>query len=363
MYRNMICLAVLLVNTLVLSACGGGGNEQPPVLVISDAAHGGRAGFYFLPPLVSAPTLPTPFGAGFTLTAEFETPGAQVLATTALAVDKGGRNYHGEIDLSGLGLDPAIIYRVRVLDGTDLLGFFDVQVAGTDSVKIGDAVVTLTNRILPIKVWVQGNTADATVPSITFNNIPGACSDINGISLVDGLDGLRFTVTDENLLDVTCVLTDQTAGTSYTQYTCSSPFQAGNLIDNHEYIMTIQAFDGTNTATGTRAFRSDAGGPLVDFTSPASGGTITLTGLGPFTGTLTIWDIAYSYPFTPKISFDGTQVTVTAMPPSGAPGSPKHYQYVIPSSVTAGTHQVKVESTDCIGYTSSPTAQFTVVRN
>ena len=95
--------------------------------LIQDAAHGGRAGFYFLPPLVPATPLPPVFDPSLTLVARLDGPSGLV-ATFPLAVKPARRLYEGVLDTRGLGLDPAKVYRVRVLSGPLELGFADVRV-------------------------------------------------------------------------------------------------------------------------------------------------------------------------------------------------------------------------------------------
>ncbi len=94
--------------------------------LIVDAAHGGRPGFYFLPPLVEATPLPAPFDGGRALTARLE--GGGVNAPFALIVKPSRQRYEGVLDTDGLNLDPARIYRLKVSSGTLELGYADVRV-------------------------------------------------------------------------------------------------------------------------------------------------------------------------------------------------------------------------------------------
>jgi hypothetical protein len=113
---------------LALAAClpGDGVGSLEGALVL-DAAHGGRPGFYFLPPLVEPTPLPPSFDPGLTLVARLEGP-AGVLATFPLTVQGSQERYRGMLDTSALGLDPAQVYRVRVLAGALELGYADVRV-------------------------------------------------------------------------------------------------------------------------------------------------------------------------------------------------------------------------------------------
>lgn len=94
--------------------------------LIEDAAHGGRAGFYFLPPLVPRTPLPPTFDPTLTLVARLDGPSGPI-ASFPLEVRPNDR-YRGRLDTRRLDLSPETAYRVRVSSGELQLGFADVQV-------------------------------------------------------------------------------------------------------------------------------------------------------------------------------------------------------------------------------------------
>ena len=109
-----------------------------PTLAISDAAHGGNAHFYFLPPLVPVPTptgtfdpsqLPEVSVCRFVRgeCAE-EIAHFSSASSPAITVDPVGEAYNVVWQTKGAGLLTTEAYRIRVLVGSVLLGFADFQV-------------------------------------------------------------------------------------------------------------------------------------------------------------------------------------------------------------------------------------------
>ena len=147
--------------------------------LISDAVHqGGTAGFFFLPPLVPQPTFHGVFddtltpevriderdattGQVLRLVATFDRHGG--LQGEALQVSSGA--YHVNWHTNHSDLDPARRYRIRVLLGTQQLGFADVVVANNASGLInvdGRQFITLVNgRTLPLRFRIEQGVASA----------------------------------------------------------------------------------------------------------------------------------------------------------------------------------------------------------
>src|SRR5688500_8854482 len=117
--RSILCFAI------ALAACRSDPIDTSSTddALIQDAVHnGGRAGFYFLPPMVAPAPLPPVFDPSLQLIARLEGSGA----SHAFALIAGDSHYSGLLDTDGLGLDPAVTYRLRVLAGEIELGFADV---------------------------------------------------------------------------------------------------------------------------------------------------------------------------------------------------------------------------------------------
>lgn len=167
-------LAIIL--SLALSACG----TDPVKLsafdqaVISDAAHsGGLAGFFFLPPMVPAPTPVEAFDATQRPEVRIDELDPATLAVRAtiarytmltgagsetIRVDAGGHyivNWHTD----QFALDSQRMYRINVLARGKLLGFADVDVVDTakelKNVDTNESIPLVDGRTLPIKFRIE----------------------------------------------------------------------------------------------------------------------------------------------------------------------------------------------------------------
>src|SRR6058998_3373678 len=136
--------------SLVASIFALGCTDEPPTapaagrprFEISDAAHtSGMPGFYFLPPMVAAPTFTGTFVSGLTLEVEIcvwtGTACDSLIATfstntgtgsATVRVDPENEQYVVNWHTGQFGLDPAKTYRIRVLFGSTELGHADVDV-------------------------------------------------------------------------------------------------------------------------------------------------------------------------------------------------------------------------------------------
>src|SRR3989441_12006316 len=135
---------------------------------ISDAGHGtGTPGFYFLPPMVAAPTFTGTFVSGLTLEVEIcvwtgtacDAPIATFTTKTGsgsetVRVDPENEQYVVNWHTGQFGLDPAKTYRIRVLYGSTELGHADVDVVNNrrarDSVNTAEFVPVVNGQTLPI---------------------------------------------------------------------------------------------------------------------------------------------------------------------------------------------------------------------
>jgi hypothetical protein len=163
----------------------------PTSLDLSDAAHGGRNGFYFLPPLVSAPRytglsdpnqLPTvavcelvaPNTAtahcGTVVTAFSRTSGT---GSELVRYDDASQQYivNWQTDqclASSCTLDPTKTYRVRVLVGAVELGHADVVLVNNASqmknAQTGDVVTLVNGRTLPVKFRIEQGAVRVAAP-------------------------------------------------------------------------------------------------------------------------------------------------------------------------------------------------------
>src|SRR5437899_2746549 len=144
-----------------------------PQFEISDAGHGtGTPGFYFLPPMVAAPTFTGTFVSGLTLEVEIcvwnGTACDALIATFStntgtgsetVRVDTENEQYIVNWKTSQFRLDPAKTYRIRVLFGSTELGHADVDVVATGrerkSVNTAEFGPVVNGQTLPITFRIE----------------------------------------------------------------------------------------------------------------------------------------------------------------------------------------------------------------
>src|SRR5438876_1137048 len=167
--------------SLVASIFALGCTDEPPTapaagrprFEISDAAHtSGMPGFYFLPPMVAAPTFTGTFVSGLTLQLEIcvwtGTACDSLIATfstntgtgsATVRVDPENEQYVVNWHTGQFGLDPAKTYRIRVLFGSTELGHADVDVVNNrrarDSVNTAEFVPVVNGQTLPIAFRIE----------------------------------------------------------------------------------------------------------------------------------------------------------------------------------------------------------------
>jgi surface protein len=141
-----------------------------PTHAISDGAHGGIEGFYFLAPMVSHPTYNGIFDAALQ-------PVVEICATTActelhasfhmtegsgselLRLNAESTHYivNWHTDLTGAAADQT--YRLRVIAGGTVLGYADIQLASNGkeakSTTSAEAISLVNGRTLPVKFRIE----------------------------------------------------------------------------------------------------------------------------------------------------------------------------------------------------------------
>lgn len=177
------CLA-LLCGAVVISACNEGPSERLTAStdlaarpVISDAANSGRAGFFFLPPLVGQPSTSGVVDESLRPTIDICDLGAAApdeasvcqAHTTTLTFGDGTANtikfnaseraYHANWRTDTSNLLNGHYYRVSVAVAGTVLGFIDVTpVSGKNAVKnheSGDVVPLVDGRTLPLRFRIE----------------------------------------------------------------------------------------------------------------------------------------------------------------------------------------------------------------
>ncbi|HEX6910241.1 MAG TPA: Ig-like domain-containing protein, partial [Longimicrobium sp.] len=209
--RRRIPLAAALVLAVACTRDGGSpmGPEVPepggPALGIYDAAHnGGRAGFYFLPPLVKQPAFTGTFDA--TLSPEVQVcelsgtscAGGPPVAAWTISGGTGGavvtvnvvtQRYEVAWDTKLSALDPARFYRIRVLVGGTELGYADVDPVSSGSdlknVNTNEFIALKDGRTLPIAFRIETGAVGTVTVSPARDTVP-----------VGGSAAFTATVTD-----------------------------------------------------------------------------------------------------------------------------------------------------------------------
>jgi murein DD-endopeptidase MepM/ murein hydrolase activator NlpD len=186
MSRTLLRAALML---LPFVACSDPVGHVPPTarggvaFAIGDGAHGeGNARFFFLPPLVAAPSYSGDFDetlspvvaicvwsgtacastlAEFTMTSG---PGSE-----SVRMDADAEHYMVNWHTDQFALDPAVSYRARVMVAGTELGHADVDVLSSGkelkNVNTGDYIALVNGRTLPIKFRIEKGAVFVVGPS------------------------------------------------------------------------------------------------------------------------------------------------------------------------------------------------------
>ncbi|HJU72905.1 MAG TPA: hypothetical protein VJ717_04100 [Gemmatimonadaceae bacterium] len=253
------CLALVTIGIVL------GCSDQPtslipspaapnPVLTILDGAHGGTAPFYFLPPIVPAPTYSGTFDGTQSPTVRVcvlagSSCGLTIVtwSGTQIKVDPVAEAYSLTWKTKGAGLDPTKTHRIEVALGTQVLGYADVVVLANGSqIKTVDKnqfVATINGGTLHIKFRIERGTLPPPPP-------PPCTPGTVGCGWVDG------------------------ALISYTQASWGDPLAAGGqqLIANYDavYVATFGVVEiGIPGAAGFSTLFTSSG-PILNYL-PSSG--------------------------------------------------------------------------------------------
>ena len=163
----------LVLIAAALSACAA---DAPSLgsyagAVISDAVHdSGTAGFYWLPPMVAAPSPTGMFEPAAAPTVEVIRPDTNTVVRT-LVPTLGTDQFHANWDTKAQALDPSVTYRVqvRVPDGR-VIGFADIDVVDTGAqvkgVDTAQYVGLVDGRTLPIKFRIERAAVDGDADGV-----------------------------------------------------------------------------------------------------------------------------------------------------------------------------------------------------
>jgi hypothetical protein len=185
MFRTKFAAPAALL--LAVAACSGDVTSpvEPgpagPAQTISDAAHAGAVpGFYFLPPMVPAPSYSGTFDGGLQPRVEIcELAGTvcvTTLATYDATVSPASQSYQVNWHTNQFNLDPAKTYRISVFVGTFQLGFADVDVVSTGkelkNVDTQQYIPLQDDRTLPIKFRIETGIAGQVIVTPDSASIP-----------------------------------------------------------------------------------------------------------------------------------------------------------------------------------------------
>lgn len=171
---------------LAVSACSGDvtapadPGSAGPAQTISDAAHAGAVpGFYFLPPMVPAPSYSGTFDGGLqprVEICEFNGPACTTIATYNAAVSLASQQYQVNWHTNQFNLDPAKTYRISVFVGTFRLGFADVDVVSSGkelkNVDTQQFIPLQDDRTLPIKFRIETGIAGQVIVTPDSAEVP-----------------------------------------------------------------------------------------------------------------------------------------------------------------------------------------------
>jgi len=278
---------------------------RPPVpaLEIVDGAHGGTAGFYFLPPMVGQPTFSGTFDADIatlnprvaicdvTGGPDVDCGGSSVGATQALVVYTTTTTPAITLDLStpqyavnwGTPDFADHVYRVHVTAGPAgarrELGYADVLLTTSAGQVKSDVIVINAGRTLPIHFRIETGIAgslavSAATPSVTTGGgtdvITATLLDLNGAPVAGATVTWTLTTpaTDVASLAPTSGLTG-TAGTTLT--TLQAGTTPGTAVVTATSAGISNMVSVTVTSAGYRLYVANQGGSVTIYAPGADG--------------------------------------------------------------------------------------------
>jgi len=142
---------------------------------VSDGANNGNEHFYFLPPMVSAPSFSGSFDATVTPVVRI-TENGSLLTELDAALNSDDEQYHANWHTDEFDLDPTNQYRITVLLGNTELGFIDVVVGSTGKdlkgVNTDENIALKDGRTLPIKFRVEEGAVLTELVWVTMEGTP-----------------------------------------------------------------------------------------------------------------------------------------------------------------------------------------------
>jgi hypothetical protein len=218
---------------------------------ISDGAHAGTPGFFWLPPMVQNP------GASGTFDAELD-PTVSICAwsggactspvaeytraggTGGEAVKVSGSHYHVNWHTRQFSLSASQVYRVRVTAGARELGHADVRVvdngAGARGIDASQYVVLVNGQTLPIKFRIEAGIPAAitvTPPTATVEpegtrRYTAVVTDLHGNVIPDAPITWSSSISSVGTVDGSGLATGVQAG--FTSITATSGALSGSAI-------------------------------------------------------------------------------------------------------------------------------------
>ncbi len=200
---RMLLSSALILHVLIGPGCG----ESPSALeaqrapdprpAISDAAHGGRDGFYFLPPLVPEPEYDgtfDPLRQPVVQICELAGDACPVMAeytllsgpdSVTVQVEPLAERYTVDWHTDRFSLTDGATYRIRVLLEGRIMGYVDIIRVGTDleSTATGEVIPLVNGTTLPIRFRLEAELRlGAIVPAQAPNSVPAGFFDDSNIS-------------------------------------------------------------------------------------------------------------------------------------------------------------------------------------
>lgn len=286
-------VALIVLGLLLLAGCDGA--ELPlmpltPAALVSDGAHGGTGGFYFLSPLMSDPVTSGSFDPALSpavrICALAGTDCGVTIASfdantsPAVTVDTKEESYSVLWKTKDLNLDPSVTYRMEVRVASVLLGFADIDVvlsAGELKQVASGYVGLVAGRPLAIRFRIETgiigqvvvSPASAIIGTGASQQLTATFLDLHG-SAVAAPAGVVWSSSDATVADVSATGLANGTAAGETDITAAFGQVSGSA---------------TLLVVGEFLFRSDRSGDLHLYLQ-APGGTATLLTAGlAFSGT------------------------------------------------------------------------------